>query len=686
MLIEDLKTKLLEIGLGGGINLFVTSDMLSLFYDAYRMEEKITCNDVIDTLQEIITPEGNLIFPTYNWDFCKGIAFDYNKTRSLTGSLTQTALERADFIRTKHPIYSFAVWGKDAEYLAGLDYKDSFGENSIFGWFEKTNTKNLFIGMEIGGETYIHFCQERENAPYRFIKDFTSEYIDKNGKKDTRTYSMFVRYLDKLSQNNDEYTIVEQLKRCGNLKETYLHSTILRIYDMKTAYKFVKNDVIYNNSIRTAIYWDNANLNKAGKDMYALIEKLFPICRSLTGNGVRQTLNEIKNILPELKIYEVPTGTKVQDWTIPKEWNINDGWIKNSKGEKIIDFKENNLHIMGYSLPVHKKVSLDELKEIVYTLPEQPDLIPYVTSYYKERFGFCMSDNLLKSLKEDEYEIYIDSTLKEGSLTYADLVIPGETDEEIMLSTYVCHPSMTNNELSGPALAVYLAKYLKERKNHYTYRFVFNPETIGSITYITKNIEHLKAKLKAGFILTCVGDCGDFSYIASRYGDTLADKAAKCILSTEQPRYNSYSYLERGSDERQYCSPGVDLPFCSVIRTKYGEYPEYHTSGDNLQFVSYASLAETYNIYLKIINALEKNNYYKINCLCEPQLGKRGLYPNTSTKSSGDTVRNMMNIIAYLDGKNDLFDISNITNVKISEVIETVKKLKESNLIDIIKQ
>ncbi len=684
MLLNEFELKLKEIGLtrGGGYNLFVSSDVTLLMIDAMRRKEKITCDDIINLLQEIVTPQGNLIFPTYNWDFCKGVTFDYHKTLSKTGALTQRALERGDFIRTKHPIYSFAVWGKDAKYLASLEYTDSFGEDSIFGWFEKTQTKNLLIGLEAGlSETFIHFCEERVGVPYRFIKKFTADYIDKNGKKDTRTYTMNVRPLDKLADNQSA-PMKELYLKSGAEKRTMFYNTLLRLLDMKKAYVCAEEAIIYGDSIRTMEYWNNIDIVNAGKNMYALIEKLFPYCRSLTGEGVRQTLRDIKEIIPEFQIHEVPTGTQVQDWTIPKEWNISDGWIKNSKGKKIIDFKENNLHIMGYSTPIHKKVNLKELKEITYTMPDQPDLIPYITSYYKERFGFCMSQNQLDSLKEDEYEIFIDSTLKEGSLTYADLVIKGETDEEIMFTSYICHPSMANNELSGPALIVELIKYLKQRKNRYTYRFVLNPETIGSITYITKNIEHLKLKLKAGFVLTCEGDCGDFTYLASRYGNTLADKVAKCILSTEQPRYNSCSFLDRGSDERQYCSPGVDLPVCSVMRTKYGIYPQYHTSGDNLDLVSYSSLAETYDIYLKIINALEENNYYKIKCLCEPQLGKRGLYPTISTKTSSKIVENMMNVLTYLDGKNDLFDISEITKVKISEVINIVKKLKDAELIE----
>lgn len=419
--------------------------------------------------------------------------------------------------------------------------------------------------------------------------------------------------------------------------------------------------------------------------MYTLVKNLFPICRSLTGNGVRETLAKLKEIVPEMNIYEVPTGTQVMDWTIPKEWNIKDAWIKDSAGRKIIDFKKNNLHIMGYSTPVHKKVSREELLQIVYTLPEQPDLIPYITSYYKERYGFCMTENQKQHLKDEPYEICIDSELKEGSLTYADIVIPGKTDKEILLSTYVCHPSMANNELSGPAISIHLAKWLKERgNNYYTYRFVYNPETIGSITYISKNLEHLKSKVKAGFVLTCCGDEGEFSYLASCYGNTLADKVAKNVLQYERPAYKTYSFLERGSDERQYGAPGVDLPVCSVMRTKYGIYPEYHTSGDDLNFVTANALGETFEMYQKIIIALEHNKKYKINCLCEPQLGKRGLYPTLSTKESGKSVINLTNFIAYCNGKNDLIDISNIIHVPVEELVAFVKKLTAANLLEVI--
>ncbi|MBQ9788403.1 MAG: DUF4910 domain-containing protein [Lentisphaeria bacterium] len=425
----------------------------------------------------------------------------------------------------------------------------------------------------------------------------------------------------------------------------------------------------------------------SGQVMYSLVKKLFPICRSLTGNGVRETLKELQNIVPEMNIYEVATGTNVFDWTIPKEWNIKDAWIKNSNGKKIIDFKKNNLHVMGYSCPIHQKVNLAELLKCVYTLPDQPDFIPYVTSYYTERYGFCMSEKQKQALREDEYEIFIDATLEDGFLTYADIIIPGKIEKEILFSTYVCHPSMANNELSGPAVAIYLAKWLKEKgNNYYTYRFIFVPETIGSITYISKNLQSLQKNVVAGFVLTCCGDEGDYSYLESRYGNTLADKVAKNILQELHPKYITYSFLDRGSDERQYCSPGVDLPVCSIMRTKYGIYPEYHTSGDDLDFISANGLQETYDVYQKIILALENNKKYKIKCFCEPQLGKRGLYPSVSQKNSAQKIRNMMNFIAYCDGNNDLIDISNIITVPIEELIDYVNKLSEVNLLEYVKE
>lgn len=425
------------------------------------------------------------------------------------------------------------------------------------------------------------------------------------------------------------------------------------------------------------------DLKIIGQSMYNLCVELFPICRSITGNGVRETLSILNSVIGgEMVVHEVPSGTQVFDWSVPKEWNIRDAWIKDSKGNKILDFKDNNLHVVGYSLPVNKKVNLEELKTIIYTQPEQPDAIPYVTSYYKERYGFCMTQNQKDSLKEDNYHIFIDSELKDGSLTYGEIIIPGDSNKEVFLSTYVCHPSMANNELSGPAVAIYLAKWLKSLPiRRYTYRIIFIPETIGSITYLSQNLEHLKKRVIAGFNISCVGDNRTFSYVASRYGNTLADKVAKNVLRFYYPEYKEYSFLKRGSDERQYNAPGVDLPVCAICRSKYGEYPEYHTSKDNLDFISPEGLAGAFEVYKQCITVLENNYKYKINVLCEPQLGKRGLYPTISQKGSYDAIKAMTDFIAYADGTNDLIDISNIICVPVNNLLTIVEKLKINELI-----
>lgn len=427
------------------------------------------------------------------------------------------------------------------------------------------------------------------------------------------------------------------------------------------------------------------NINNLGNEMYELAEKIYPICRSITGEGVRETLKVLSEFInPDgllLDIREIPSGTQVFDWTVPKEWIIRDAYIEDKNGNKVIDMKKNNLHVMGYSIPVDRWVSLKELKEYVYTQEDQPSVIPYVTSYYKERYGFCMSEEQLASLPEGEYHMYIDSELIEGSLSYAELIIPGETDEEILLTSYTCHPSMANNECSGPVVLAALMKYVKSMKNRrYTYRFVLNPETIGSITYLSKNYENLKKHLVAGIVLSCVGDDRTYSMVESKYADTITDKSLKSILSTKK-KHKIYSFLDRGSDERQYNAPGIELPVVGFSRSLYGKYPEYHTSADDMKLISPEGLQGAYETMVQWIYCMENNKYYKMNVLGEPQLGKRGLYPTVSRKGSYDEIKAMMNLIAYSDGKNDLFDISKIIGVAPYELVPIVQKLKENDLI-----
>lgn len=424
-----------------------------------------------------------------------------------------------------------------------------------------------------------------------------------------------------------------------------------------------------------------------GKYMYNLAADLFPICRSIMGEGTRKTLYRLQQELPQLKLYQVPSGTRVFDWTIPKEWNIEDAYIEDGNGNKIIDFKKNNLHVVGYSSPIDKIITFEDLQSHLYSLPEQPDWIPYVTSYYKEHWGFCMSHSQRKNLPLGNYHVVIKSKLEDGYLTYGELLIPGKSKKEIFLSSYICHPSMANNELSGPVLLVKLAQWLLEKKDrYYSYRLILVPETIGSITYLSLNLPYMKENIIAGYNITCVGDDKQVSYVPTRNGNTLSDRAALNILNNYVPNFISYTFLQRGSDERQYNAPGIDLPVCTICRSKYHEYPEYHTSADNMSFISVEGLQGSFDLYTKIISAIEENRLYNYNCLCEPQLGKRGLYPTESFKGSTNMVKGMMDFLAYTDGTHDLIEISDIIQVPIMLLVEIAKKLLKVGLVSIVEE
>jgi len=422
-----------------------------------------------------------------------------------------------------------------------------------------------------------------------------------------------------------------------------------------------------------------------GAQIHKLAQRLWGINRSITGVGVRQTLEILKEFLPNLTINEVPTGTPVFDWHIPKEWMVIDAYIITPSGNKICSFRENNLHLVGYSTPVHTKLSLSELQNNLYSLPEQPTAIPYITSYYKERWGFCLTQIQRDSLEDGDYEVFIDSELFDGSLTYGELLIKGEIDKEIFISTYICHPSMANNELSGPTVTTFIANWLASRSNNrYSYRFVFIPETIGSITYLSRNKDHLKANVFAGFNVTCIGDNRDYSYLPSRNGETISDKVAKHVLKHICPTYKSYKWTFRGSDERQYCSPGIDLPIASIMRTMYGEYDEYHTSLDDLtSVVTPEGLDGGFNALKCAIEALEENKYPRVNVFCEPQLGKRGLYPDFTSKSSYDKIRLLNDLITWSDGTKSLLEIAEICEAPIWELYPIVKMLSEHKLLNL---
>ena len=421
------------------------------------------------------------------------------------------------------------------------------------------------------------------------------------------------------------------------------------------------------------------------KELENYFDRLWPITRSLTGNGNRETLKILSEII-KLEITEVQCGTQCFDWTVPPEWNIREAWIKDSKGNVIIDFSKNSLHILGYSDPFKGKLSFEELKSHLYTLPDQPDLIPYLTSYYKTRWGFCVSHNQFLELdKNDIYDVFIDSSLNDiGSMTIAEAFIKGKTEKEILFSTYICHPSLASNELSGPLVSAFIYNKLKEYNNlKYSYRFIFVPETIGSIYSLSVRGEHWKKFLQAGFVITCIGDDGPFTYKKSRLGNALPDRIAELILKQTEEEFNLVDFFPSGSDERQFCSPGYNLPVGSLMRTMYGKYPEYHTSADNKDFVSFEAMEKSVNKYIEIIEGIEKNEKY-INTMpyCEPQLGKRGLYPTLgSQKGIKDFVKAMMWILNLADGENDLIAISERSGIAIKQLIPVVDKLIENGIL-----
>ena len=425
-----------------------------------------------------------------------------------------------------------------------------------------------------------------------------------------------------------------------------------------------------------------------GNDIHKLAQKLWGINRSITGEGVRETLSLLRQHMPNLEIKSVSSGTKVFDWTVPREWKVSEAYVIAPNGDRILDFSVNNLHLVGYSVPFQGKLSLQELNEHLHSLPDQPEAIPYITSYYAERWGFCLSQEQRDQLKDGDYDVIIDSELFEGVLNYAELILPGETQDEVFLSTYVCHPSMANNELSGPTVVTYIAKWLQNLGSRkYTYRIIFVPETIGSITYLSMNYRDLTKNVVAGFNVSCVGDNRGYSYLPSRDGRTLSDKVARHVLHHIDPNYSVYKWIDRGSDERQYCAPGIDLPIASIMRTKYGQYPEYHTSLDDLvNVVTPKGLDGGYWSLRRALELLEKNFKYKVNVYCEPQMGKRGLYPTLSTKNGGDEVRFMMDFLSYCDGKHDLVDIAEKIDAASWDLYELATILEKNGLITAVNE
>jgi aminopeptidase-like protein len=440
----------------------------------------------------------------------------------------------------------------------------------------------------------------------------------------------------------------------------------------------LRNEIVVSATTQT-----ESTAEALGREMFSLIAELYPICRSITGDGIRQTLRRLQSIVP-IQLSEIPSGTPVFDWIVPQEWNIRDAYVKNSRGERVIDFQESNLHVVNYSEPIHTKMTLAELRPHLFSIPDRPDWIPYRTSYYKRTWGFCLSDRQLAELTEGEYEVSIDSSLENGHLTYGELFLPGESADEVLISTHACHPSLANDNLSGLAVASFLARHLSRVPHRLSYRFLFVPGTIGAITWLARN-ESSVARIKHGLVLAGVGDSGPLTYKKSRRGDTQLDHAAAHVLKHADGKSEVLDFSPYGYDERQYCSPGFNLAVGRLSRTPHGTFPEYHTSADNLNFVRKDALAGSFQACLSIFSVLENDrSYLNTNPKCEPQLGKRGVYRSLGGASgAGASEMAMLWVLSLSDGGHTLLDIAERAGASFDVVHAAAMTLKECGLLEL---
>ena len=419
-----------------------------------------------------------------------------------------------------------------------------------------------------------------------------------------------------------------------------------------------------------------------GEELYKLVAELYPICRSITGDGVRRTLEIVDRELGGLEVHEVPTGTQVLDWTVPREWNVRDAWVANAAGQRVIDFQATNLHLLGYSVPVRATMPLAELKQHLFTLPDHPGWVPYRTSYYAERWGFCASQRLVDSLPEGDYEVCVDTTLADGHLTYGEHLVEGQTTDEVLVSCHVCHPSLANDNLSGIAVATQLARRLAEGRPRYSYRFLFAPGTIGSITWLAGNEDRV-GRIRHGLVLACVGDPGGFTYKRSRRGDAEIDRVVAHVLGRSGRPHRVVDFTPYGYDERQFCSPGFDLPVGCLSRTPYAAYPEYHTSADDLELVGPTQLQGSLELCWEVVQVLEANRRYQnLRPKGEPQLGRRGLYGQIGGRSDTEERQlAMLWVLNQSDGGHSLLDVAERSGVPLALLAEVAATLEEAGLL-----
>jgi aminopeptidase-like protein len=428
---------------------------------------------------------------------------------------------------------------------------------------------------------------------------------------------------------------------------------------------------------------EERDLGSIGKELYAVAAKMFPICRSITGDGVRQTLEIIKRQIP-IQTFEVPSGTPVFDWTVPKEWNIRDAYIGIPGGPRVVDFQDSNLHVVNYSVSVRATMPLTELKSHLFSLPDRPEWIPYRTSYYQPTWGFCLSHKQLIALEDREYEVFIDSTLQDGHLTYGEYYLPGRSNEEILISCHACHPSLANDNLSGLAVATFLADLLSGQELRYSYRFIFIPGTIGAITWLARNLEQVE-NIRYGLVLAGLGDKGGFHYKKSRRGNTDIDRAVAHVVKHCGEESEVLDFSPYGYDERQYCSPGFNLAVGCLMRSVWGTFPEYHTSADNLDFIQPMQLARSLRVCVEIVNILENNHRYRnLSPFCEPQLGKRNLYRSTGGESIGTEINARLWVLNLSDGDNTLLDIAERSGLPFATINNAADQLRQCGLLSVI--
>jgi aminopeptidase-like protein len=428
---------------------------------------------------------------------------------------------------------------------------------------------------------------------------------------------------------------------------------------------------------------DLENSADLGKDLHAFAALLYPICRSITGEGIRKTLELIAERIP-LRKFNVPTGTQVFDWTVPKEWNVRDAYVKDSAGRRVIDFRQSNLHVLNYSTPIRAKMALGELRPHLFTIPDQPDWIPYRTSYYREDWGFCLSHNQLQAMRDGEYEVCIDSTLEDGTLTYGECYLPGQSPDEVLISCHACHPSLANDNLSGLTIATFLAGFLSQSNRRYSYRFLFIPGTIGAITWLAQNRE-ATGRVRHGLVLTCIGDLGGFHYKKSRRGNAEIDHATAHVLKHQAEPFELLEFSPYGYDERQYCSPGFDLPVGCLMRSVWGTFPEYHTSADNLDFIRPEKLAASLRVCAAIVDVLENNRSLRnLNPFCEPQLGRRNLYRTTGGNAIGQEIHARLWVLNLSDGDHSLLEIAERSGIPFSLICDAAEMLQQAGLLAVI--